>query len=372
MSKEEQDFSIEYQMAAIAVFAERYGYEICRTYADRGISGVGIKKRSALQTLLSDALSRDRDFEAILVYDVSRWGRFQNIDQSAHYEFICSEAGVGVEYCTEPFLNDGSPTSSLFKHIKRTMAAEYSRELSVKTKSGKHGLRKLGYWTSGPPGFGFRRQIVLQSLFNSVRDKRSRRARNVSRAEALTDLRRVLSEQGVLNKSVIMQHGRVTPGMHARRFGGLLGAYKAIGYEPSLEQSMSASRLISALSNRRRSVCKLSDDELLRRLGALFHEKGRLTIQLIDEAPEMPAASTFSLRFGTIIRAYEKVGYTPNAQQLRIAKAYEEREQRRDGGSDQARTAPWTRRGGETAQRNAGVGDEPAAKTWTALKFHAV
>ncbi|MDB5420518.1 MAG: Recombinase, partial [Brevundimonas sp.] len=56
MSKEEQDFSIEYQTAAIAIFAEKHGYEICRTYADRGISGVGIKKRSALQSLLADAL----------------------------------------------------------------------------------------------------------------------------------------------------------------------------------------------------------------------------------------------------------------------------------------------------------------------------
>ena len=39
---------------------------------------------------------------------VSRWGRFQNCDEAAHYEFLCQNSGVRVYYCAELFINDGS------------------------------------------------------------------------------------------------------------------------------------------------------------------------------------------------------------------------------------------------------------------------
>lgn len=66
----------------------------------------------------------------ILVYDVSRWGRFQDADESAHYEYICKRAGIQVAYCAEQFENDGSPVSTIVKSLKRAMASEYSRERS--------------------------------------------------------------------------------------------------------------------------------------------------------------------------------------------------------------------------------------------------
>jgi len=79
------------------------------------------------------------DFEYILVYDVSRWGRFQDVDESAHYEFICKQAGIKVAYCAEQFDNDGSMISSIVKNIKRVMAAEYSRE--TLGKGSRRGVR---------------------------------------------------------------------------------------------------------------------------------------------------------------------------------------------------------------------------------------
>lgn len=83
--------------------------------------------RRGLQALLAEVLTGAPGFTAILVYDVSRWGRFQNPDQSAHYEFLCAEAGVRVEYCAEFFDNDCSLASTVLKSMKRAMAADYSR-----------------------------------------------------------------------------------------------------------------------------------------------------------------------------------------------------------------------------------------------------
>src|SRR6202043_1445265 len=103
---------------------------------------------------------RTADFTIILVYDVSRWGRFQDADESAYYEYICKRAGITVQYCAEQFENDGSPVSTIVKGVKRAMAAEYSRELSVKVFSGQCRLIELGFRQGGPPGYGLRRQLI--------------------------------------------------------------------------------------------------------------------------------------------------------------------------------------------------------------------
>ena len=104
-----------------------------------------------------------RDYSSILVYDVSRWGRFQDADESAYYEYICRRAGVSVHYCAEQFENDGSPVSTIIKGVKRTMAGEYSRELSTKVFQGACRLIQLGYKQGGTAGFGLRRMLIDQS-----------------------------------------------------------------------------------------------------------------------------------------------------------------------------------------------------------------
>src|SRR5205823_5590411 len=119
--------------------------------------------RNGLQQLISDVDSGKADFTTILVYDVSRWGRFQDADESAHLEFICRNAGISVQYCAEQFENDGSPVSTIVKGVKRAMAGEYSRELSVKVFAGQRRLIELGYRQGGPAGYGLRRQLIDQN-----------------------------------------------------------------------------------------------------------------------------------------------------------------------------------------------------------------
>ena len=148
MSTEHQQYSTENQGDKIREYAERRGIEIVRTYADEGKSGLRIDGRAALQRLIHDVESGNADFQIILVYDVSRWGRFQDADESAYYEYICRRAGIQVAYCAEQFENDGSPVSTIVKGVKRAMAGEYSRELSAKVFAGQCRLIELGL----PPG----------------------------------------------------------------------------------------------------------------------------------------------------------------------------------------------------------------------------
>ena len=151
MSTDHQKYSTENQSDAIRRYAAARGIQIVRTYTDAGRSGLKIDGRDALKKLIDDVQTGAADFKAILVYDVSRWGRFQDADESAYYEYICKRAGITVQYCAEQFENDGSPVSTIVKGVKRAMAGEYSRELSAKVFAGQCRLIELGFRQGGIP-----------------------------------------------------------------------------------------------------------------------------------------------------------------------------------------------------------------------------
>ena len=163
MSTEHQQYSTENQADKIREYAKNRNIEIVKTYADAGKSGLSIGGRQSLQQLIKDVESGAADFQMILVYDVSRWGRFQDADESAYYEYICKRAGIQVAYCAEQFENDGSTASNSIKSLKRTMAGEYSRELSVKVFTGQCRLIELGFRQGGAAGYGLRRVLIDQN-----------------------------------------------------------------------------------------------------------------------------------------------------------------------------------------------------------------
>lgn len=132
MSTEHQQYSTDNQIDVIREYAKRRGLEIVKQYSDEGKSGLKIQGRDSLAQMIRDVQTGEANYSCILVYDVSRWGRFQDADESAYYEYICRQGGVTVHYCAEQFENDGSPVSTIVKGVKRAMAGEYSRELSTK------------------------------------------------------------------------------------------------------------------------------------------------------------------------------------------------------------------------------------------------
>jgi DNA invertase Pin-like site-specific DNA recombinase len=160
MSTEGQQYSIVNQQAAIREYAAPRGITIVRTYADPGRSGLLITNRPGLRQLLADVQEKRADFETILVYDVSRWGRFQDTDESGYYEFLCRRARINVEYCAEPFENNNEPITAVYKSIKRSMAAEYSREQSARVTRALHRTARMGHHAGGIPGYGYRRMLV--------------------------------------------------------------------------------------------------------------------------------------------------------------------------------------------------------------------
>lgn len=354
MSTEHQKYSTDNQSAAIRRYAEQRGYEIVRTYADEGKSGLNIGGRLALQQLLDDVESGRADFEALLVYDVSRWGRFQDPDEAAAYELRCRRTGVQVHYCAEQFENDGSIGSSIIKTVKRAMAGEYSRELSVKVFAGQANLIRLGYRQGGPAGFGLRRMLVDQEgrekgflgvgehksittdrvilvpgpteevglvreiyrLF--VEAGRSERdiAEELNAREIATDLGRrwtrgtvhqLLINEKYIGNNVWAKTSCKLKGEHVRndpdQWVRADGAFTNIVDIDLFEAAQSIIRQRSA---------RLSDDEMLKTLSRILSRNGYLSGLIIDEADDCPSSSSFRSRFGSLLRAYALVGFKPD------------------------------------------------------------
>lgn len=57
---------------------------------------------------------------------------------------------------------------------------------------------------------------------------------------------------------------------------------------------------------------RLSDEEMLQSLRKLYQQKGLLSGIVIDECEGMPSSSAYSSRFGSLLRAYGLVGFTPD------------------------------------------------------------
>ena len=122
------------QLEAIVPYARDHGMQLIRVYCDECGSGLRNGGRSGLQQMFRDIESGPRDFDALLMLDRSRWGRFQNPDRGACLEFDCKKAGIEVHYCAEEPADGEIDWSAITKKLKRVMANEYERELAARQR----------------------------------------------------------------------------------------------------------------------------------------------------------------------------------------------------------------------------------------------
>jgi DNA invertase Pin-like site-specific DNA recombinase len=351
MSTDLQKYSIENQKVAIQQYALQHGFAVMKTYTDAGRSGVVLKSRAGLKELLADVLTGNAIFKAILVYDVSRWGRFQDSDEAAHYEFLCKDAGIPVHYCAELFQNDGTLPNSLFKSLKRMMAAEYSRELGVKVFGAQKKLAQLGFRMGGQPGYGLRRLLVSNNPKLNRRLETGQRKDPTDHiilvpgprkevecvraiyAMALTNLTmseiaRRLNRHGIpflggkdwtsaaVGRTLrnpkyagVNTWNRMTCKLHSRpknlpREQWIVTPY---AYPPVIDPD-TFERVQVALKKR---LTRPTDEELLDVLRRLLRRKGELTENIIKNARNVPNISLYYNRFGPFREIFKRIGYEP-------------------------------------------------------------
>ena len=358
MSTEHQQYSLSYQSATIQEYAVKNGFVVVKTYSDAGKSGLLLKNRPGLRQLLKDVMDGSADYQGILVYDVSRWGRFQDADEAAHYEFLCRSAGKRVDYCAEPFLNDGTVPSSIMKAVKRLMAGEYSRDLSDRVFRGMKEHVKRGRWLGAIPGYGLRRMLLSpagepQRILNAGERKSLRSEQTTlvpgppSEVACIREIYRLWIEEGRtaqwiadhLNKRHILRYG--APWSHH----SILKVLKHEKYTGSLIWGRSSQKLHTGsvplpraawtvvpnvfkpivdrdTFNRAQQVLHTrtinqTDEELLQDVRDLLAREGRLSESILNRSRTAPSARCCKRRFGSLNQLYELVGYSqPNTVKL--------------------------------------------------------
>jgi DNA invertase Pin-like site-specific DNA recombinase len=347
MSTEHQKYSLDNQATAIRQYASAQGFEVMRSYADPGKSGLALKHRRGLAQLLSDVVGGPQPYKAILVYDVSRWGRFQDVDEAAYYEFLCKSAGIPVHYCAETFINDGAMPNVVMKALKRVMAAEYSRDLSCKVYAGSKRISELGFRSGGIAGYGLRRMLCAEDgtpkqllkggeLKNVMTDRvklvpgpqeevscvREIYQMVIHERKTLQQIADELNRRGIsyLGKSWLVSsvHGVVRNpkyigchvwGRKAKKLGGRkvdqperCWTTRELAFEPLVDEAtFNAAQQVLQRSK--------SDEELLAHLRSLLATEGRLGKRLIVSRRNFPCVDTYVSRFGSLSRAYELIGY---------------------------------------------------------------
>ncbi|MGA7438335.1 MAG: recombinase family protein [Luteibacter sp.] len=350
MSTDMQQYSILNQTMAISAYALAHQMRIVRTYRDDGRSGLTIENRPGLLSLMDDITTGKATFTAVLVLDVSRWGRFQNVDEAAFYEFLCWRAGIRVCYVGELFENDGSPFAMIVKGLKRAMAAEYSRELSSKTAAAHRTLAARGFHQGARPGYGLRRLLIDASgtkrmvlkpgehkgtqtdrvvlVPGPVKERRTVRwmFEQCASGRSYTQIARDLNAKGSTSSSgkpwcygsvrVVIESeryvGDLVYGRDIKRLGGPLERrpdelwVRAPDAIPAL---ISRELFDAAQAAHKRLGEHISNSELLERTRRLLEREGRLSVPLIDADPDLLESHALARRFGGLTPLYRALGY---------------------------------------------------------------
>lgn len=161
-AEDKQENSVAIQRGHTEKFAFENNIIIIHEEADEGKSGL-LANRPAFRRLFTNWIENPDapKFDYVLVYDVSRWGRFQDQDQAGYFVHLCKKKGIEVIYVSRGFPNsENQLISSLETSIQRYMAAEYSRQLSDKVFHGCVKVSQQGFSAGGTAVYGMARQLL--------------------------------------------------------------------------------------------------------------------------------------------------------------------------------------------------------------------
>jgi len=161
-AEDKQENSVAIQRQHIQKFAVENNIEIIHEEADEGKSGL-LANRPAFERLFADWIKNANapHFDYVFVYDVSRWGRFQDPEQAAHLTFECTIHGKEIVYVSIGFPDPTNQLlSSLGISIERYSAAKFSRDLSSKVFYGSVKVSEQGYSAGGTAVYGMARLLL--------------------------------------------------------------------------------------------------------------------------------------------------------------------------------------------------------------------
>lgn len=161
-AEDKQENSVPLQRDFVRDLLQKHEIEIIHEEADEGVSGLTANRpgfnRIFKEWVLNPAAPQ---FDYVVVYDVSRWGRFEDADEAGYYEFQCKQAGKEVVYARRGFSTEEQRgMSQVQTAFERWMSFQYSKKLSEDVIRGCLEISSQGYSVGGQAPYGLARMLL--------------------------------------------------------------------------------------------------------------------------------------------------------------------------------------------------------------------
>ena len=159
-STEEENRQVESfdgQRREVEKYAKANGYAVVKWYQE-AYTGTEVKRRKVFLQMLEDAKTKNVNFNYILCYDISRFGRLDN-DEAGYYRHEFRKHGVEVIYVVENL--QGDDTDDLIVSTKQWLAREYSRKIgeyvcrNIVSRSGNAKAKARAFNIGRAAPFGY-------------------------------------------------------------------------------------------------------------------------------------------------------------------------------------------------------------------------
>jgi DNA invertase Pin-like site-specific DNA recombinase len=348
-AQDRQENSIPIQQDQVRQWAREHGVEIIREFCDAGKSGLDSEGRPAFTEMMEEWIKKRSDFEYVLCLDVSRWGRFQDIDLSAQFSAICKKHKKQVIYTTIGKPRENDPLYPVYVQFERFRAAQYSRELSDKVWRGCVKIAEQGYWAGGSPPYGLQRllldekrdplSVLAPGQRKGIQNQRVTLVEGDPHEVAV--IRRIFHEFVELGYSEY----RIAEGLNKERIaspsggrwgaGGVLARLRQEKYAGTMVYNQTSGKLKTPTINNppdqwvrtpeafagvidielflraqellEKRKQRYDPDYMLRMLDALYRSHGMVRPGLFRLGDDLPSAGGYSREFGSLDLAFQKL-----------------------------------------------------------------
>lgn len=150
-SENQNDLSLEAQISGIKDAAYKNGDEIIAVYEERGESG-RTADREKFMEMFNDIKTGKLKVKRVYVYTFSRFMR--NPNESRFFKLRLEALGVDVISAMQP-LPEEQYMADFMEGVIELTDKLTSDMIGIHVRSGMEELARRGYWTGGPPPFGY-------------------------------------------------------------------------------------------------------------------------------------------------------------------------------------------------------------------------
>lgn len=154
-TKQDDGFSIEYQLTECQAYLDKNGMPLTKTYIDQAITGTKVAGREAFHELIRDV--KNGMIDVVVVYKFSRI--FRNAYESHKYRQLFKKHGVKLISVTQ-MVDDETSSGKLMIGVMANIDEYQSAVISDHVKSAMREMVSEGFFAGGTVPYGYKLEVV--------------------------------------------------------------------------------------------------------------------------------------------------------------------------------------------------------------------